>query len=84
MDKIAGSGSGWGRVGVSKNTIGYFRVSFLLSGISGISGYVGYFWVFLGLPIYTSVINLRLLSSFRVMCWMGQMDGMVWDGYHRS
>ena len=52
-DKIPGSGSGSGRVGVSKNTIGYFRVSFLLSGISG---YVGYFRVFLGLPIYTRVI----------------------------
>ena len=38
LDKILGSGSGSGRVGVSKNTIGYFRVSFLLSGISGISG----------------------------------------------
>ena len=54
--EIPGSGSGLGRVGVSKNMIGYFRVSFLLSGISGISGYVGYFWVFLGLPIYTRVI----------------------------
>ena len=59
LDKIPGSGSGSGRVGVSKNTIGYFRVSFFLSGISGISGYVGYvgyFRVFLGLPIYTRVI----------------------------
>ena len=45
LDKIPGSGSGSGRVGVSKNMIGYFRVSFFLSGISGISGYVGYFWV---------------------------------------
>ena len=53
LDKIPGSRSGSGRVGVSKNTIGYFRVSFLLSGISG---YVGYFRVFLGLPIYTRVI----------------------------
>ena len=35
VDKIPGSGSGSGRVGVSKNTIGYFRVFFLLSGISG-------------------------------------------------
>ena len=48
LDKIPGSRSGSGRVGVSKNTIGYFRVSFLLSGISG---YVGHFWVFLGLHI---------------------------------
>ena len=46
LDKIPGSGSGSGRVGVSKYTIGYFRVSFLLSGISG---YVGYFRVFLGM-----------------------------------
>ena len=38
LDKILGSGSGSGRVGVSKNTIRYFRVCFLLSGISGISG----------------------------------------------
>ena len=62
MDKIQGSGSGSGRVGVSKNMIGYFRVSSFLSGISGyfgyfrvfpdISGYVGYVRVFLGLPIY--------------------------------
>ena len=56
LDKTPGSGSGLGRVGVLKYTIGYFQVSFLLSGISGISGYVGYFWVFLGLPIYTRVI----------------------------
>ena len=51
LDKIPGSGSGSGREG-SKYTMGYFRVSFLLSGISG---YVGYFRVFLGLPIYTKV-----------------------------
>ena len=50
LEKIPGSGSGSGRVGVLKYTIGYFRVSFLLSGISG---YVGNFRVFLGLPIYT-------------------------------
>ena len=49
LEKIPGSGSGSGRVGVLKYTIGYFRVSFLLSGISGyswvfpgISGYIGY------------------------------------------
>ena len=34
LDKIPGSGSGSGRVGVSKYTIGYSRVFFLLSGIS--------------------------------------------------
>ena len=59
VDKIPGSGSDLGRVGVTKNTIRYFRVSFffrVFPGISGISGYVGYFWVFLGLPIYTRVI----------------------------
>ena len=56
LNKIPGSGSGSGQVRVSKNTIGYFRVSFFLSGISGISGYVGFFRVFLGLPIYTRVI----------------------------
>ena len=69
LDKIPGSGSGSGRVGVLKYTIGYLRVSFLLPGISrylfffrvfpgisGISGYVGYFWVFLGLHIYPRVI----------------------------
>ena len=52
LDKIPGSGSGSGRVGVLKYTIGYFRVSLLFSGISG---YVGYFRVYLGLPIYTRV-----------------------------
>ena len=39
LDKVPGSGSGSGRVGVSENTIGYFRVSFLLSGISGYFGH---------------------------------------------
>ena len=53
LDKIPGSGSGFSRVGVPKNTIGYVRVSFLLSGMSG---YFGYFRVFLGLPIYTKGI----------------------------
>ena len=49
LDKISGSGSGSGRVGVLKFTIGYFRVSFLLSGISGYFGYFRVFWVFLGM-----------------------------------
>ena len=57
LEKIWGSGSGSGRVGMSKYTIVYFRVSFLLSGISGISGY---FRVFLGLP---NPILLRLFSN---------------------
>ena len=35
LEKIPGSGSGSGRVGVLKNTIGYLRVSFLLSSNSG-------------------------------------------------
>ena len=43
LDKILGSGSGSGRVGVSKNTIGYFRVFRVLPGMSGI---FGYFWVY--------------------------------------
>merc|ERR1712090_64405 len=43
-----------GRVGVSKYTIGYFRVSFLLSGISG---YVGYFRVFPGIYGYLRVFT---------------------------
>ena len=40
LDKIPGSRSGRKD---RKGRIGYFRVSFLLSGISG---YVGYFWVY--------------------------------------
>ena len=41
LNKIPGSGSGSGGVRVSKNTIGYFRVSFFFPefpGVSGISG----------------------------------------------
>ena len=52
LDKILGSGSGSGRVGRSKITIGYFRVSFLLSGISGYFGYFQVSWVFLGFSGY--------------------------------
>ena len=37
LEKLPVSGSGSGRVGVLKYTVGYFRVSFLLSGISGYS-----------------------------------------------
>ena len=57
LEKIPGSGSGSGRVGVLKYTIKYFRVSFLPSGISGyslvFSGISRYFQVFLDiLDIY--------------------------------
>ena len=53
IGKNMGSRLGSGRVGVSKYTNGYFRVSFLLSGISDISRY---FRVFLGSPVHTKVI----------------------------
>ena len=47
---IPGSGSGSGRVRVSKNTIGYFQVSFFSFGyfwvFPGMSGIFGYFWVY--------------------------------------
>ena len=60
LDKIPGSRSGSGRVGVLKYMIGYFQVSLfyfrVFPGISGNFGYVGYFRVYLGLPIYTRVI----------------------------
>ena len=46
LGKIPGSGSGSGRVGVLKYTIGYFQVSFLLSDI------FGYYWVFSGISDY--------------------------------
>ena len=50
LDKIPGSGSGSGRVGVLKNTIGYIRVSFLFSGNSG------YFRVIPGIPGDSQII----------------------------
>ena len=43
LDKIPGSGSGSGRVGVSKFMIGYFRVFWVFLGRSGI---FRYFWVY--------------------------------------
>ena len=43
VDKILGSRLGSGRVGVSKYTIGYFRVFWVFQGILGIFGYV---WVY--------------------------------------
>ena len=62
LDKIPGSGSGSGRVGVSKNMIGYFRVPFLLSGISGYYGYFQVCRVFSGISGFTHI--LRLFSAF--------------------
>ena len=56
LDKIPGSGSGSGRVGVSKYTIGYFRVSFyfrVFPGISGISRYFRVCRVFSGISGFT-------------------------------
>ena len=55
LNKILDSGSGSGRVGVSKNTIGYFRVSFFLSGISGYFGYFRVCRVFLGISGFTHI-----------------------------
>ena len=55
LNKIPGSGSGLGRVRVSKNTIGYFRVSFFLSGISGYFGYFRVCRVFLGISGFTHI-----------------------------
>ena len=52
LDKIPGSGSGSGRVRVSEYMIGYFRVSFL---VSGITGYFGYFRVFPGISGFTHI-----------------------------
>ena len=70
LEKIPGSGSGSGRVGVLKYMIGYFRVSFLLSGISGyswvfpgISGYIGYFLFFWGVVSET----LRFFSNIAII-----------------
>ena len=45
LDKIPGSGSGSGQVGVSKYRIGYFRVPFFLSGILGMSGISGFTYI---------------------------------------
>ena len=55
LDKIPGIGSGSGRVGVSKYTIGYFRVSFLLSGIFGYFGYFRVCRVFSGISCFTHI-----------------------------
>ena len=55
LDKIPGSGSGSGRVGVSKYTIGYFRVSLKFSGISGYFGYFRVCRVFSGISGFTHI-----------------------------
>ena len=46
---------GSGRVGVSKNMIGYYRVSFFLSGISGYFGYFRVCRVFSGISGFTHI-----------------------------
>ena len=67
LEKIPGSGSGSGRVGVLKYMIGYFRVSFLLSGISG------YSWVFPGISdifsFFGGVVSetLRFFSNIAII-----------------
>ena len=65
LGKIPGSGSGSGRVGVSKNTIGYFRVSFFLSGISGYFGYFRVSWVCLGISGFTHIYQGYFLTLMR-------------------
>ena len=65
LDKIPGSGSGSGRVGVSKNTIGYFRVSFFLSGISGYFGYFRVCRVFLGISGFTHMFIVPFYENVR-------------------
>ena len=62
LEKIPGSGSGSGRVGMLRYRIGYFRVSFLLSGISG------YSWVFSDMSRYFQVFLgiLDMISFFSV------------------
>ena len=71
FDKIPGSRSGSGRVGVSKNTIGYFRVSFLLSGISG---YVGYFWVY---PYILGLFSMRAEKIAKIAIYCPQGSGTL-------
>ena len=65
LDKIPGIGSSSGRVGVSKYTIGYFRVSFLLSGISGYFGYFRVSWVFSGISGFTHIYQGYFLTLMR-------------------
>ena len=68
LDKIPGSGSGSGRVGMLKYMIGYFRVSLLFPGISFIFGYFGYFrvcWVFSGISGFTHIYQGYFLTLMR-------------------
>ena len=65
LNKIPGSGSGSGRVRVSKNTIGYFRVSFFLSGISGYFGYFRVCRVFLGISGFTHMFIVPFYENVR-------------------
>ena len=62
LDKIPGSRSGSGRVEMSKYTIGYFRVSFLLSGISGYFGYFRVCRVFSGISGFTHIYKGYFLT----------------------
>ena len=55
LDKIPGSGAGSGRVGVSKYTIGYFRVSFLLLGIFGYFRYFQICLIFSGISGFAHI-----------------------------
>ena len=59
LEKIPGSGSGSGRVGVLKYTIGYFRVSFFTVGYFRVFlGIFGYFWLY-----WISCLFLELVSQ---------------------
>ena len=60
LDKRPGSGSG--RVGVSKYTIGYFWVSLLFSGIFG---YFRVCWVFSGISWFTHIYKGYFLTLMR-------------------
>ena len=66
MDKIPGSGSG--RVGVSKYTIGYFRVCRVFPGMSGIYGY---------LRVYTGILDI--ISFLVVVSKILRFDGSSGD-----
>ena len=84
LDKIPGSESGSGRVGVSKYAIGYFRVSLLLSGIFGYFGYFGYFRVFrvsTGINGYQRVFTgiLYIISFLVVVSKILRFDGSSGD-----